>query len=31
MSARDKYHKELKQALLKDKWKITHDPYILGL
>jgi hypothetical protein len=27
--ARDKLHQTVKQALLKDGWLITHDPYIL--
>lgn len=31
MSAKDKYHDLFKQALLKDDWEITHDPYIIGL
>ncbi len=29
MSARDKYHLNLKDALKKDGWEITHDPYII--
>jgi len=31
MSAKDKYHDLLKQALLNEDWKITHDPYVIGL
>ncbi len=26
MPARDRYHYSLKNALIKDGWKITHDP-----
>src|SRR5687767_14951209 len=26
MPARDRYHVEVKQALIKDGWTITHDP-----
>ena len=26
MSARDFFHKEVKNALIKDGWSITHDP-----
>ena len=29
MPARDKYHDEVKNALLKDGWTVTHDPYII--
>jgi hypothetical protein len=29
MSARDIYHNSVKNALVKDGWKITHDPLIL--
>ena len=29
--ARDKYHEHVKQALLKDGWTITHDPYRLKI
>ena len=29
MSAKDKYHEHVKEALRKDGWEITHDPYIL--
>lgn len=29
MPARDIYHNIVKAALLKDNWKITHDPLIL--
>ena len=25
--ARDKYHDHVKEALIKEGWKITHDPY----
>jgi len=31
MSARDKYHETVKDALLKEDWEVTHDPYIIGL
>lgn len=31
MAARDKYHGELRQALEKDGWTITHDPYVLEM
>ena len=31
MSARDKYHETVRYALIKEDWKITHDPYIIGL
>ena len=27
--AKDKYHEQVKRALEKDGWIITHDPYIL--
>jgi hypothetical protein len=27
MSARDKYHEEVKRALLKEQWRITNDPF----
>lgn len=27
MAQRDRYHKVVKQALIKDGWRITHDPY----
>ncbi len=30
MPARDKYHYEMKNALIKDGWTITHDPYIIS-
>lgn len=26
MSAKDKFHDAVKQALVKEGWKITHDP-----
>lgn len=29
MAARDKYHYEFREALEKEGWKITHDPYNL--
>lgn len=29
MSARDKYHYQCKAALIKDGWRITHDPLYL--
>lgn len=29
MSALDKYHVAVRNALLKDGWTITHDPYTL--
>lgn len=29
MPARDKYHQQVKNALIKDGWTITHDPYII--
>lgn len=29
MPARDKYHDEVKNALIKDGWTVTHDPYII--
>jgi hypothetical protein len=25
--AKDKYHEQVKTALIKDGWTITHDPY----
>ncbi|MEY4937802.1 MAG: hypothetical protein RIS64_4161 [Bacteroidota bacterium] len=25
--ARDLYHQQVKNALIKDGWRITHDPY----
>lgn len=27
--AKDKYHENVRQALVKDGWKITEDPYFL--
>lgn len=27
MAAKDKYHDLVKEALVKDGWKITHDPF----
>jgi hypothetical protein len=29
MSARDLYHNQVRNALIKDGWTITHDPYVL--
>lgn len=29
MPARDKYHNAVRQALVRDGWTITHDPYPL--
>jgi hypothetical protein len=29
MSARDVYHSQVRNALVKDGWTITHDPYVL--
>lgn len=29
MAAKDKYHIEFREALEKDGWTITHDPYFL--
>lgn len=29
--AKDKYHLEVKTALEKDGWKITHDPYFIRI
>lgn len=29
MPARDKYHEHIKEALIKDDWDVTHDPYII--
>lgn len=31
MPQRDKYHAAVKQALIKDGWTITHDPYYISL
>ena len=31
MAAKDKYHEEFKEALLKDGWKITDDPFVIKL
>ncbi len=28
MSRRDRYHNIVKQALIRNGWQITHDPYI---
>jgi len=30
MPAKDSFHNIVKNALIKDGWKITHDPLILG-
>jgi len=27
--AKDKYHEHIIEALIKDGWEITHDPYII--
>ena len=29
MSAKDKFHDAVKNALIKEEWEITHDPYTL--
>lgn len=29
--AKDIYHNSVKEALIKDEWIITHDPYIIRL
>src|SRR5437016_626979 len=29
MPAKDIYHDSVKNALIKDGWTITHDPYVL--
>lgn len=29
MPAKDLYHDSIKNALIKDGWTITHDPYVL--
>jgi hypothetical protein len=31
MSARDKYHDAVKNALIQDGWTITHDPYRIAI
>ena len=31
MAAKDKYHNQVRHALEKDGWVITHDPYFLKL
>jgi len=31
MAAKDKYHTQVRHALEKDGWTITHDPYFLKL
>lgn len=29
--AKDLYHQQVKEALIKDGWVITHDPYYLDI
>jgi hypothetical protein len=29
MAARDAFHDAVKQALIKDGWTITHDPFVI--
>jgi XisH protein len=29
MSAKDLYHDSVREALVKEGWTITHDPYVL--
>jgi hypothetical protein len=29
MPAKDFFHQIVKNALIKDGWKITHDPFVL--
>lgn len=31
MSARDKYHNAVKNALIQEGWTITHDPYRIAI
>jgi hypothetical protein len=31
MPARDKYHDAVKNALIRDGWTITHDPYMIPI
>jgi hypothetical protein len=31
MAKRDLYHEQVKQALIKDGWTITHDPFALEI
>ena len=31
MPARDLYHDAVKNALVKDGWTITHDPFIVEI
>jgi endonuclease IV len=31
MSARDKFHERVKNALQKEGWLLTHDPYHIDL
>ena len=30
MSAKDKFHEEVKRSLIKDQWTVTDDPLILN-
>ncbi len=30
MAAKDKYHQQVRHALEKEGWTITHDPYMLA-
>ena len=29
--AKDIFHQQVKNALIKDRWKITHDPFIIRI
>lgn len=29
--AKDIFHQQVKNALIKDRWKITHDPFIIRM
>lgn len=29
--ARDVFHQQMKNALIKDGWKITHDPFTIRI
>jgi hypothetical protein len=31
MAAKDVFHNSVKQALIKDGWTITHDPFVIRL
>ena len=31
MAKKDKYHEQVKEALIKEGWEITHDPYKVKL